>query len=253
MKIRVLGCSGGIGDGRHTTSFLVNDDVLMDCGTGVTTLSHAELCRVEHVFITHSHLDHICSLPLLLDSVAGERARPLTLHGLPEVLQILQDHVFNWRIWPDFARIPDPEAPFLRYARLDIGQTVDLAGVEFTPIPANHVVPAVGFLLRAGGGSLLFSGDTAHHEALWRTAATTPDLRHLVVECSFPDALAELAEASKHYRPGTLAPALARLGNGPAVWISHLKPAGEAAIMAELAQQGATRAQPLYQGQLFEL
>ena len=45
MKLRVLGCSGGIG-GRHlrTTSLLVDNDILIDAGTGVGDVSLAELC-----------------------------------------------------------------------------------------------------------------------------------------------------------------------------------------------------------------
>jgi ribonuclease BN (tRNA processing enzyme) len=253
MKVRVLGCSGGIGDDRHTTSFLVDDDILVDCGTGVTTLTHAELRRIEHVFLTHSHLDHICSLPLMLDSVGGERGRPLTVHGLPEVLQILRDHLFNWRLWPDFARIPTPEAPFMAYQNLALGEAVQLGDRRLTAIPANHVVPAVGYLMAAPAGSLLFSGDTASHDALWEIANAQADLRHLVVECSFQDALADVAEASKHYCPQTLAPDLARLTAPAEVWITHLKPGGEAGIMAELAAHGAGRARALSNGLSFEL
>ena len=54
MRLRVLGCSGGIG-GRHmrTTSFLVDGDVLLDAGTGVGDLSLAELSLVDHIFVTH--------------------------------------------------------------------------------------------------------------------------------------------------------------------------------------------------------
>jgi ribonuclease BN (tRNA processing enzyme) len=88
MRIEVLGCSGGIGDGRQTTSFLIDDDILLDAGSGVTRLSRAALARIDHVFLTHSHLDHILSLPPLLDSVAGERSQPLQVHATPEVLDI---------------------------------------------------------------------------------------------------------------------------------------------------------------------
>ena len=253
MQIRVLGCSGGIGDDRHTTSFLLDDDVLLDCGTGVTRLSHAELCRIEHVFLTHSHLDHILALPLMLDSVAGERKQPLTVHGLPEVLQILKDHVFNWRIWPDFARIPSPEAPFLRYEALQVGQAVRLGERTLIACPAHHAVPAVGYVLRSARGSLVFSGDTASHEALWQVANGEANLRHLVVECSFQDALADIAAASKHYCPATLAPDLRSLKPGPQVWITHLKPGGEAGIMAELAQHGCVGLQALSNGQVLQI
>ena len=253
MKIRVLGCSGGIGDDRHTTSFLVDDDILVDCGTGVTTLSHAELCRIDHVFLTHSHLDHILSLPLLLDSVGRERGYPLTVHAIPEVLQILKDHLFNWRIWPDFSRIPSPDAPFMQYESLEVGVMVPIGARGVTAIPANHTVPTVGYLIAGPGGSLIFSGDTASHQALWDTANTVPDLRHLVVECSFQDAREDLAKASKHYCPQSLAADLLLLNGGPEVWITHLKPGSEAGIMAELVQHGATRARALSNGQVFEI
>ena len=60
MKFRVLGCSGGIG-GRNarTTAFLVDDDILIDGGTGVGELEYEELLRINHIFVTHAHLDHI--------------------------------------------------------------------------------------------------------------------------------------------------------------------------------------------------
>ena len=199
MKIKVLGCSGGIGDGHQTTSFLVDDDILVDAGTGVTRLSREAMVRIDHIFLTHSHLDHILCLPLLLDSVASERGHALVLHALPEVLGILKDHLFNWRIWPDFSRIPSADSPFLHYAPLDIGVPVHLGEREITAIPANHVVPAVGYLLHSRNGSLLFSGDTASHAALWDTVDEATDLKHLIVECSFPIAQENIAHASRHY------------------------------------------------------
>lgn len=252
MRIEVLGCSGGIGDGRHTTSFLVDDDILLDAGSGVTTLSLAALARIRHVFLTHSHLDHILSLPLLLDSVAAHRSEPLVLHAIPEVLEILKDHLFNWRIWPDFARVPSLEAPFLRYAPLVLNAPLVLEDREFTAIPAHHVVPATGYLLRGPTGSLLFSGDTDSHHALWDAANAASDLRHLLVECSFANAQKSIAHASRHYHPARLVADLASLKPGVQVWISHLKPGGEDPIMAELAGASCTVA-ALAQGQVFEV
>ncbi|HTJ96902.1 MAG TPA: 3',5'-cyclic-nucleotide phosphodiesterase, partial [Rhodocyclaceae bacterium] len=141
MKIRILGCSGGIG-GRNlrTTSMLVDHDVLVDCGTGVADLSIAELAQIDHVFITHSHLDHIACLPLLIDTVGDMRQKPLTVHATDATLEILRSHIFNWAIWPDFSEIPNEEAPFMRYASLRVGETVTLGERKFTPIPANHTV-----------------------------------------------------------------------------------------------------------------
>lgn len=253
MKFRVLGCSGGIGDGLHTTSFLIDDDILIDAGTGVMRLGRQALLRIDHVFLTHSHLDHILALPLLLDSVAGERRHPLVLHALPEVLEILKAHLFNWRIWPDFSRLPTEDAPFLRYAPLLMREPVRLGGREFTALPAHHVVPAAAYLVRGDAGSLLFSGDTASHAALWERVAATADLRHLLVECSFPERLSDIAYASLHYSPAELVQDLQGSRPEVAVWISHLKPGGEAAIMAELEARLPGRCRRLAEDQVFDL
>ena len=113
MKLRILGCSGGIGGNLRTTSMLLDNDVLIDAGTGVGDLSVAELCMIDHVFVTHSHLDHIACIPLMVDSVGYMRDKPLTLHATEATLEILRQHIFNWKIWPDFTQIPNGKQPYL--------------------------------------------------------------------------------------------------------------------------------------------
>lgn len=255
MKVRVLGCSGGIGGDRHSTAFLVDDDILVDAGSGVTRLGLEQMAGIGHLFISHAHLDHVLALPLLLDSVGVHRAAPLQVHALPEVIEILKAHIFNWQIWPDFTRIPTPERPTMAWAPLAIGQPVRLGSREITAIPARHGRPAVGYLLRGERGSLIFSGDTASHRELFDLANATGDLRHFIVEASFADENGDIAEASDHYCPATLLPDLARLKAGFPVWITHLKPGGEAAIMAELAGQDLACGRPraLLPDQSFEL
>jgi ribonuclease BN (tRNA processing enzyme) len=255
MRVRVLGCSGGIGGTRHSTSLLVDDDILVDAGTGVTRLSLEEMARIGHVFITHAHLDHILSLPLLLDSVGVGRAAPLQVHALPGVIEILKAHIFNWQVWPDFARVPTDERPFMTYAPLEIGQPVRLGAREITAIPASHGRPAVGYMLRGESGSLIFSGDTTSHSGLFGIANATADLRHFIVEASFANGHQDIAEVSDHYCPATLLPDLAGLKPGVPVWITHLKPGGEAAIMAELAGADLASGTPraLAQDQVFDL
>jgi len=243
MRVRILGCSGGIGGGRHTTSFLVDDDILVDAGSGVTRLSLEEMERIDHVFVTHTHLDHILTLPLLLDGVAGRRTG-LRVHALPEAVAILRAHVFNWLIWPDFTQIPDAAHPRLEFAEVGLGKGTRLGGREIVPIPARHGQPAVGYLIRGEAGSLLFSGDTCSHEALWQIANATADLRHLIVEASFPNQRRELADVSSHYCPETLLPDLATLRSGIQVWITHLKPGQEELIMAELTGSGGLATAP---------
>lgn len=224
MKLRVLGCSGGIGGNLRTTSFLLDHDVLIDAGTGVNELSLTELSVIDHIFITHSHLDHIACMPLLIDSVGFMRDHPLTVYVTEETLEILRAHVFNWKVWPDFTRIPNAENPYMRFQTIAVGETVDLGGRRITPIPAVHTVPAVGFLLDSGDESLLFSGDTTTNDALWDVANRTENLRYLIIETAFSDNEKEIAILSKHLFPSMLAEELLKFRGDAEVFITHLKP-----------------------------
>ncbi len=255
MELRILGCSGGIGDGRHTTAFLLDDDVLIDAGSGLTQMGRAALAAIDHLFLTHAHLDHILGLPPMLDSVAAERDRPLLVHALPEVIEVLRAHLFNWQLWPDFTRIPTPEAPFMQFAPLAPGETVQIGRHRaIAAIPAHHTVPAAGYLMRGPSGSLLFSGDTDSHDALWEIANDTADLRHLIVETSFPNAMQDVARASRHYCSMGLARDLSRFRGSAQIWITHLKPGGEQAIMQEIVRDAPVGMliQPLRQGQVLD-
>ena len=254
MKITVLGCSGGIGSGRHTTCLMVDDDVLIDAGTGITTLSLEQLARIDHIFVTHSHLDHVLGMPLLLDAIGEQRTQPVVVHALPEVLKILSDHMFNWKLWPDFRVIPDESAPWLRFQALPFGASLSLGARRFSPVPAHHVVPACGVHIATSGGSFVFSGDTGRSEGLVRALNTLPDLRHLIIETSFENALKDVAIASKHHWPESLAAELAQLKVKPQVWITHLKPGNEDAIMQELqARAPDWNLQAAWQGQVIEI
>ena len=237
MRLRVLGCSGGIG-GRHlrTTSFLVDGDVLIDAGTGVSDLTLAELSQIDHVFVTHSHLDHVGSIPFMVDTVGGMRSRPLIVHATQPTIEILRNHLFNWSIWPDFAEIPSPQAPFLRYEEIELGKPVTLAGRRFTPIPARHTVPAVGYHLDSGAASLVFTGDTGPNDALWQTVNRIANLKFLIIETAFSNKERQLAEMSRHLCPETLAEELAKLERNPEIYITHLKPGEIEPTMLEIEE-----------------
>lgn len=232
MKLRVLGCSGGIGGNLHTTSFMLDRDVLIDAGTGVNELSLTELGMIDHVFVTHSHLDHIASIPFMVDSAGFMRDRPLTVYASEETLDILRQHVFNWKVWPDFSEIPSAGQPFMRYQPITLGETIVLNGRSITPIPANHVVPAVGYHLDSGAASLVFSGDTTSHDALWDVVNKIRNLRYLIIETAFSDSDLELAILSKHLCPSLLAGELKKFRGDAEIFITHLKP-GEAELIMQ--------------------
>ncbi|TXH26641.1 MAG: 3',5'-cyclic-nucleotide phosphodiesterase [Elusimicrobia bacterium] len=256
MRIKVLGCSGGIGGRqRRTTALLVDDDILVDAGTGAADLPLAELARINHVFLTHSHLDHIASLPLLVDSASELRRQPLTVYATAETLEVIGTHIFNWVIWPDFRVIPDAEHALMRWRPLASGETVHLGARTITALPAEHTVPAVGYQVASLGASLVFTGDTTVNEAFWPVVNGIANLRYLLIETAFPNHEHELAMRSKHLCPSMLASELTKLTTSNVeVYVSHLKPGQSKLTMAEIKRcTGAFRPRMLQRNQVFEL
>jgi ribonuclease BN (tRNA processing enzyme) len=252
MLIRVLGCSGGIGGNLRTTAMLMDQDVLIDAGTGVGDLMLSELLLIDHVFLTHSHLDHLAMLPLLVDTVGPSREHPITVHAIPETLDILRAHIFNWKIWPDFSRIPDETRPMLRFSAVHPGETVDLGGRQITPIRVNHTVPAVGYRLDSGAASMVVTGDTTECPELWDEINRIDNLRYLVIETAFSNGERELAIASRHLWPEKLAEELARLTRPARIFVTHLKPGEGATTMAEVEECAAAfNPRMLSNGQVF--
>jgi ribonuclease BN (tRNA processing enzyme) len=240
MRIKVLGCSGGIGFGLRTTSMLVDDDILIDAGSGVGDLTMDQLLLIDHIFITHSHLDHIAFIPLLLDTVMGFRVKPITLHATRETLAALRQHIFNWTIWPDFNAIPDNNKPFLQYTELSLDVTSEINGRKITALPVNHVVPAVGYHVQGDEYSLVYTGDTTVCDALWVALTKIHNLKYLIIETAFSNSEHALAKLSKHLCPAMLASELGKLAADTlagqfAVYITHLKPGEDAVIMNEIA------------------
>ena len=254
MQVKILGCSGGMGGNLRTTSILVDEDILIDAGTGVGDLSIEQLLRINHVFLTHSHLDHVTSIPFLLDTVMGLRNEPVIVHALPETIDALRSHIFNWKIWPDFNAIPDAQAPLLLYQEIAVGDAVEMAGRTITPLPANHVVPAVGYRLDSGKASLVFTGDTTSCEALWPYVNAIDNLKYLLIETAFCNAEIGLARVAKHLCPSLLAEELAKLHRQPEIFITHLKPGEGEIIMEEIAHMfHPLPPRALQDGQVFHL
>jgi ribonuclease BN (tRNA processing enzyme) len=233
---------------------LLDHDVLIDAGTGVSDLSLTELSLIDHIFLTHSHLDHVASIPFMVDTVGGMRANPVTVYALPATIEMLRNHIFNWSIWPDFTQIPTAEQPFMRYQPIEVGQEIELKGRKITPVPANHVVPTVGFHLDSGKASLVFSGDTTTNDALWKVVNKIANLKYLIIETAFCNREQELAIVSKHLCPSMLGEELAKLERSAEIFITHLKPGEIELTMQEIEEcAGEYRPRMLQNNQVFEL
>lgn len=253
MKLRILGCSGGIGSGAQTTAMLLDDDVLIDAGTGIGSLSVAEMVKIDHIFVTHAHLDHVAFIPFLVDTVGSMRTKPITVYALQATLDILQKHLFNWQLWPDFTKIPDSNFPYMRYEALPLDYTSDLNGRKITLLPANHVVPSVGYQLDSGRASLVFTGDTTTNDALWTAVNKIGNLRYLIIESAFSNQKRDIALRSKHLCPSLLAEELKKFKQTAEIFITHLKP-NEADVTMQEIQQCIGKYNPrrLENDQLFE-
>lgn len=256
MKIRVLGCSGGIGPGLRTTSLLIDDDVLIDCGSGVGDLTQDEQGRIKHIFLTHGHLDHIVFIPFLVDSAFDAFVdNPVTIHLQAETLNMLRQHIFNWQIWPDFAKLPNEENPVIKYDVISPGQQVKLVDRIIEAVPVTHTQPAVGYRIQSPkGGSFAFSGDTKSTDEFWTVLNNYPDLDVLIMECAYANHEEALSQMAGHHRPSTLAEDLLKLKHQPELYITHHKPGEETQIMRELAELVDGRElKALKRGKIFEL
>ncbi len=237
MRLRVLGCSGAIGGPQHrTTSFLLDQDILVDAGTGVGELSLTELALIDHIFVTHSHLDHVDSIAFMLDSVGALRAGPVTVYATAATIGILKRNLFNGDIWPDFSVIPTPQEPYMRYREIDVGTTIELGGRKITALPAVHTVPAVGYLLDSGKSSLVFTGDTGPNDGLWEIVNRIHNLKYLIIETAFSDKDRWLAEVALHLCPAMLGEELAKFTQSAEVYITHLKPSEIELTMQEIEE-----------------
>ena len=246
MSLRVLGCSGAIAAGCRTTSFLLDQSILIDAGTGVGDLPLDQLARIDDVLISHSHLDHVLGIPLLADAVLRRRQAAglgaIRVHGLPETLDALRSHLFNGVIWPDFTRLPSIEAPALELRPLAVGRRLMLPNERLIEVlPAAHTVPACGYAVRERNKDrwLAYTGDTGPNPALWKRLNQL-HLRHLIIEAAFGDGEAELARISRHHCPSSLVPELRQLHDRldqPEIWLTHIKPGETPAVMAQLAAQ----------------
>ncbi len=237
MELRVLGCHGGETSKHRTTAFLLDGTLAVDAGALSGVLSLDEQQRLRACVVGHAHLDHIRDLATLVDNRCQSDVEPLVVAATAPTLAALRAHFFNDIIWPDFSRLPSPDAPALRFVELPLAGRVDVAGYEIETVPVHHTVASSGFVVRRGGRALGFTGDTGPTDAFWRTLAAEPDLAAVLAEVSFPNGRQALASVSGHHTPATLATDLRKLPRPEAVptLLYHIKPAFQGEVERECA------------------
>lgn len=235
MNIEILGCSGGIGQGLKTTTFLVDENLVLDAGTGIELLTMDQMLGIRDILITHAHLDHIIGLPLMLATIFDRHQEPINVYALPEVIQALKQHIFNWTIWPDYTQLPK-HSPIIQLHEVNVGDTWVVQGKTIEVLPAEHPSPTAGYLISDQRSAFAFTGDNGCNDTLWPILnGAKPDL--LIIDVSFTDDMDDLARISGHLTPNQLSEQLLSYEHPSKIMITHLKPGLEEIIMAQCNQQ----------------
>ena len=227
MEIRVLGCYGSRLPGFNTTSFLLNGNCLVDAGTVASVLSVEEQSVIDHVLITHAHMDHIAELMFLADNMGltAQRTKPIQVAGTAGIIDALKKHLFNGVIWPDFSSLPDLNHPIMTFKVLSLEEKHNYGNYVVTPFSVNHSVDAIGYLIEFDDGrSAIFAGDTGPTDRLWEIAKTQKNLKAIFIETSFPNNLQDVADRTHHLTPARLEAELNKLGEQTAdIYLFHMK------------------------------
>ena len=239
MKIKLVGSSvADVNKHQFAMSYLVNETVAIDAGCIGCISSLDEQSRIQHVFLSHSHIDHTASLPLFLDNVYKPRPDCPTVYGSQAVLESLRADIFNDRLWPDFIRLSSEESPFLMLVEIESGQTVELDDLNITVVALDHVVPTHGFIVGDENASVAIITDTSPVDEIWRTANRAPNLKAIFLEACFPNSMAWLAEKSKHLTPEQFGEVYRKLNAEIPVIAVHIKPPFFDQVVSELRALG---------------
>ncbi len=236
MNFRVLGGDGGVAVGHQTTSFLLNEDVLIDAGSVATSWSTDDQKKVDYVFISHCHLDHVKDLSFLTDNMFGFRKTPIQVLSIPENIEILKRHIFNGDIWPDFSQLNNGTCNILEFVPIQDGATV--GGLDIKIYPVNHPVPAIGFIVDDGNSSILVTGDTGPTEKIWEEGNKCSNLKTIFTEIAFPDNQKFVAEAAGHFTPLMFQEEMKKVSQKVPIYIYHLKPSFYNALRQEIDKLG---------------
>lgn len=245
MRIQLLPSTFD-GHGRATleqrlTCFLIDDCVAIDAGSIAIALTGEQRQQVRDIIVTHPHMDHIASLPIFIDDLYQTLESPVRVHATSEVIEMLERDVFNWSIYPRFSGLKNDFGPVLEYVPIPLRKEVVVAHLNVVAIPVNHIVPTIGLIVSDKKSTVAFSSDTAETEEFWEVLNRTDKLDALLIEASFPNSMADLAQVSRHFTPESLHRELQKLShNGIDIMAVHIKPAYRDKIIAELDTLGVS-------------
>ena len=220
---------------QRLTCFLIDECVAVDAGSIALALTTEQRQKVRDIIVTHPHMDHIASLPIFIDDLFETLETPVRVYATPEVIELLERDIFNWNVYPRFSELKNEFGPVMEYVPIPTLEEFKIAHLTVTAVSVNHIVPTVGLLVSDGKSTVAFSSDTSETDEFWQVINRTPHLDALLVEASFPNSMAKLAEVSRHFTPASLQRDLRKLShNGLDILAVHIKPAYRQMVIDEL-------------------
>jgi cAMP phosphodiesterase len=258
MKVQLLPSTidenGRASARQHLLTIIVDDTVAIDAGCLAFSCSDLQREQVRDILLTHTHLDHIAGLPLFIDDLFSSIDEPITIHATREMIDTLEQHVFNWLIYPRFSELQNSHGDVVRYREIEQGSRFDVRHLSIQSVAVNHKVPASGYVISDGSTAFAVTGDTAETEDFWAVCRNVVGLKGVLVECAFPDELSRLAAASYHLTPSKLASELAKLGKRDyPVYVINIKPMYRQKVIDEIRATGLDGVEVLDVGRVYDL
>jgi ribonuclease BN (tRNA processing enzyme) len=220
---------------QRLTCFLIDECVAIDAGSIALALTSEQRGKVRDIVVTHPHMDHIASLPIFIDDLFETLKSPVRVYATEEVIGLLERDIFNWNVYPRFSELKNEFGPVMQYVPIPVGKPFPVAHLTVTAVAVNHIVPTVGLLVSDGKSTVAFSSDTSETDEFWNLINRAEKIEALLIEASFPDSMAKLAEVSRHYTPASLQRDLRKLNhNGLDILAVHIKPAYRQSVIDEL-------------------
>jgi len=220
---------------QRLTCFLIDESVAVDAGSIALALNTEQRQKVRDIIVTHPHMDHIASLPIFIDDLFETLQSPVRVYATPEVIELLERDIFNWNVYPRFSGLKNDYGPVMEYVPIPKREPFKVGHLEVTAVSVNHIVPTVGLLVSDGKSTIAFSSDTSETDEFWQVINSSAHVDALLIETSFPDSMAKLAEVSRHFTPASLQRDLRKLNhNGLDILAVHIKPAYRQMVIDEL-------------------
>lgn len=238
MRVNIIGGQGGVTPTTRATSYLIDGVLLVDAGSVASGISLEEQKAIDHILISHSHLDHISDLAFLADNCFGLKDLPFDIYCHQQVRENIMKHLLNDHIWPDFTKLPNSQNPTLRFHSVVPEQIFDLGPYRIRSVPVNHPGQAQGFIVEKEGKSLVFTQDTGPTDRIWELAHECEQLVGVFSEVSFPNSMKKVAQMSQHHTPASMEKELAKIPTGVPIHLGHLKPNFQQELIDEINALG---------------